>query len=59
MFNQYGVMLVNPDKHPNVKKLLGQEFINYLISPAGQNDIANYEIDGQPLFYPNANQAGA
>jgi tungstate transport system substrate-binding protein len=59
MFNQYGVMLVNPNKHPNVKKVLGQEFINYLLSPAGQNDIANYKIDGQPLFHPNANEPGA
>jgi tungstate transport system substrate-binding protein len=58
MFNQYGVMLVNPDKHPNVKKALGQKFIDYLISPAGQQDIANYKIDGRPLFYPNANEAG-
>jgi tungstate transport system substrate-binding protein len=59
MFNQYGVMLVNPHKHPNVHKELGQRFINYLISPDGQNDIANYKIDGKPLFYPNANDAGA
>jgi tungstate transport system substrate-binding protein len=59
MFNQYGVMLVNPDKHPNVKKELGQEFINFLISPTGQRDIANYKIDGQPLFHPNANEPGA
>jgi tungstate transport system substrate-binding protein len=59
LFNQYGVMLVNPDKHPNVKKALGQQFIDYLISPEGQNDIATYKIDGQQLFYPNANDAGA
>lgn len=59
MFNQYGVMLVNPDRHPNVKKALGQEFIEYLISPAGQRDIAGYKIDGQQLFHPNANDAGA
>jgi tungstate transport system substrate-binding protein len=58
MFNQYGVMLVNPDKHPNVKKALGQKSIDYLISPAGQQDIANYKIDGRPLFYPDANEAG-
>jgi len=55
LFNQYGVMLVNPDKHPNVKKELGQRFIDYLISPDGQNDIANYKIDGEQLFYPNVN----
>jgi tungstate transport system substrate-binding protein len=59
MFNQYGVMLVNPNKHPNVKKELGQRFIDYLISPDGQRDIANYKIDGQQLFYPNANDPGA
>ena len=59
MFNQYGVMLVNPEKHPNVKKELGQQFIDYLVSPQGQKDIANYKIDGQQLFYPNANDAGA
>jgi tungstate transport system substrate-binding protein len=59
MFNQYGVMLVNPEKHPNVKKELGQQFIDYLISPEGQRDIANYKINGEQLFYPNANDAGA
>jgi tungstate transport system substrate-binding protein len=59
MFNQYGVMLVNPAKHPNVKKELGQQFIDYLISPQGQKDIANYKINGEQLFYPNANDAGA
>ena len=59
MFNQYGVMLVNPAKHPNVKKELGQEFIDYLISPQGQKDIANYKINGEQLFYPNANDHSA
>jgi len=59
MFNQYGVMLVNPEKHPNVKKELGQQFIDYLISPDGQKDIANYKINGEQLFYPNATDAGA
>ena len=59
MFNQYGVMLVNPEKHPNVKKELGQTFIDWLISPEGQKVIANYKIDGQQLFYPNANDPGA
>ena len=59
MFNQYGVMLVNPAKHPSVKKELGQRFIDYLVSPEGQNAIANYKIDGQQLFYPNANDHGA
>jgi len=59
MFNQYGVMLVNPDKHPNVKKDLGQQFIEFLISPEGQKDIANYKINGEQLFYPNANDPSA
>ena len=59
LFNQYGVMLVNPDKHPSVKKDLGQAFIDYLISPEGQKAIANYNINGEQLFYPNATDAGA
>jgi tungstate transport system substrate-binding protein len=59
MFNQYGVMLVNPAKHPNVKNDLGQQFIDYLISPEGQKDIANYKINGEQLFYPNATDSGA
>lgn len=59
LFNQYGVMLVNPAKHPNVRKVLGQAFIDYLISPEGQRAIAHYEIDGQQLFYPDANDPGA
>lgn len=59
MFNQSGVMLVNPAKHPTVKKELGQQFIDYLISPEGQKDIANYKINGEQLFYPNVNDAGA
>jgi tungstate transport system substrate-binding protein len=54
LFNQYGVMLVNPQKHPTVKKELGQQFIDWLISPQGQRDIANYKINGEQLFYPNA-----
>ncbi len=54
LFNQYGVMLVNPAKHPNVKKELGQTFIDWLISPEGQKVIAGYKIDGQQLFFPNA-----
>src|SRR5215831_10590202 len=59
LFNQYGVMLVNPAKHPDVKKDLGQQFIDWLISPDGQQTIANYKIDGQQLFYPNANDPNA
>jgi tungstate transport system substrate-binding protein len=59
LFNQYGVMLVNPERHPNVKKMLGQQFIDWLVSPEGQEVIANYKINGQQLFYPNANEPGA
>ena len=53
LFNQYGVMLVNPAKHPHVKKEMGQRFIDWLIAPAGQQAIAGYRIDGQQLFFPN------
>jgi len=56
LFNQYGVMLVNPAKHPNVKKEFGQQFIDWLISPEGQKLIASYKVNGQQLFYPNANK---
>jgi tungstate transport system substrate-binding protein len=59
LFNQYGVMLVNPARHPHVKKELGQAFIDWLISPEGQNAIADYKIDGQQLFFPNAGAPGA
>jgi len=59
MFNQYGVMLVNPAKHSDVKKELGQQFIDWLISPDGQQTIADYKIEGQQLFYPNANDPNA
>ena len=53
LFNQYGVMLVNPAKHPHVKKELGQKFIDWLISPAGQQAIAAYRIGGEQLFFPD------
>jgi tungstate transport system substrate-binding protein len=59
LFNQYGVILVNPAKHPHVKKELGQAFIDWLISPEGQQAIADYKIGGQQLFVPNANEPGA
>jgi tungstate transport system substrate-binding protein len=59
LFNQYGVMAVNPAKHPHVKVNDGQSFVNWLISPEGQKAIADYKIDGQQLFFPNATQAGA
>jgi len=59
LFNQYGVMLVNPDKHPTVKKELGQTFVDWVISSEGQKAIADYKINGEQLFYPNAGQPGA
>jgi tungstate transport system substrate-binding protein len=59
LFNQYGVMLVNPEKHPSVKKDLGQQLIDWLVSSEGQKAIANYKINGEQLFYPNANDSGA
>jgi tungstate transport system substrate-binding protein len=54
LFNQYGVMLVNPMKYPQVKKAEGQAFIDWLISKPGQDAIAAYKIGGQQLFFPNA-----
>jgi tungstate transport system substrate-binding protein len=55
LFNQYGVMLVNPARHPEVKQEFGRKFIGWLVSPAGQKSIADYKIDGEPLFFPDAN----
>ncbi len=54
LFNQYGVILVNPAKHPQVKKELGQQFIDWLVSAKGQAAIASYKIGGDQLFFPNA-----
>ena len=54
LFNQYGVMLVNPARHPHVKAELGNRFINWLVSPEGQKTVAAYTIEGQQLFFPNA-----
>jgi tungstate transport system substrate-binding protein len=54
LFNQYGVMLVNPAKHAHVKKELGQQFIDWVVSSEGQQSIADYKIGGQQLFFPNA-----
>jgi tungstate transport system substrate-binding protein len=59
MFNQYGIMLVNPEKYPSVKQKLGQAFIDWLISGEGQTAIAGYKIDGQQLFFPNAAKNGS
>jgi len=54
LFNQYGVMVVNPAKHPQVKQAMAQAFVDWVVSPAGQAAIAAYKIDGQQLFFPNA-----
>ncbi len=54
LFNQYGIILVNPEKHPHVKKEYGQQFIDWIISDEGQKAIADYKIEGQQLFFPNA-----
>ena len=56
LFNQYGVMLVNPQRHPHVKAADGQRFIDWILSPAGQAAIAGYKINGEQLFFPNATQ---
>jgi tungstate transport system substrate-binding protein len=58
LLNQYGVMLVNPEKFPNVKRELAQTFIDWLISPEGQAAIAGYKVDGEQLFFPNAGKSG-
>ena len=54
LFNQYGVILVNPARHPHIKAQDGQRFIDWLVSPAGQKAIAEYKIGGEQLFFPNA-----
>jgi tungstate transport system substrate-binding protein len=54
LFNQYGVMVVNPAKHPHVKQALAQQFADWVVSPAGQASIAAFKIGGQQLFFPNA-----
>jgi tungstate transport system substrate-binding protein len=59
LFNQYGVMLVNPAKHPHVKAAEGQTFIDWLTGPEGQKAIADYRIGGEQLFFPNATQPDA
>jgi tungstate transport system substrate-binding protein len=56
LFNQYGIILVNPEKHPHVKKQLGQQFIDWVLSPEGQKAIADYKVNGQQLFFPNADK---
>ncbi len=59
LFNQYGVMLVNPAKHPHVKAQDGQAFVDWLVSPEGQAAIGQFKIDGKQLFFTNAGQQGA
>jgi len=58
LFNQYGVILVNPQKHPKVKVEAGQAFIDWLIGPEGQKAIAGYKLNGQQLFFPNGEGSG-
>jgi tungstate transport system substrate-binding protein len=59
LFNQYGVILVNPEKHKHVRNDLGQAFIDWLVSADGQKAIADYKINGQQLFFPNTSAPGA
>ena len=54
LFNQYGIILVNPQKHLGVKRQMGQAFIDWIISSEGQEAIADYRIGGEQLFFPNA-----
>lgn len=54
LFNQYGVIVVSPSKHPHVKKEIAQKFVDWVISHTGQNQIASYKINGEQLFFPNA-----
>ena len=54
LLNPYGVLVVNPAKHPHVKAVLAQQLADWLVSPAGQARIAAYRIGGQPVFFPSA-----
>ena len=54
LFNQYGVILVNPERHPNVKAEMGRQFVDWVLSGEGQAAIASFEVDGRQLFFPNA-----
>jgi len=58
LFNQYGIILVNPDRHPHVKGDLARQFVGWVLSEEGQAAIASYEVDGQQLFFPNADAGG-
>ena len=59
LFNQYGVILVNPDKHPSVKADLGQQFVDWLVGAEGQRAIADFKINGEQLFFPNASPSAS
>jgi tungstate transport system substrate-binding protein len=59
LFNQYGVMLVSPQRHPHVKAADGLRFVDWITSPAGQAAIAGLRVDGEQLFFPNADEPGA
>lgn len=54
LFNQYGIILVNPERHPHIKAEMGQKFIDWVLSPEGQEAIGEYTIKGQQAFFPNA-----
>ncbi|MCB1835924.1 MAG: substrate-binding domain-containing protein, partial [Geminicoccaceae bacterium] len=58
LFNQYGIILVNPEKHPGVNAEGGQAFVDWILSNEGQDAIAAYRVDGQQLFFPNAASRG-
>lgn len=58
LFNQYGIMLVSPERHPHVKKTEGQAFIDWVVGPEGQKAIADYKVGGEQLFFPNATASG-
>jgi tungstate transport system substrate-binding protein len=58
LFNQYGIILVNPARHAHVKKDLGQQFVDWVISTEGQSAIRSYQINGEQLFFPNASFSG-
>jgi tungstate transport system substrate-binding protein len=59
LFNQYGVILVNPEMHPNVKADLGQQFVDWLVGAEGQRAIADFKINGEQLFFPNASPSAS
>ncbi|MBM3533498.1 MAG: hypothetical protein FJX60_10740 [Alphaproteobacteria bacterium] len=59
LFNQYGVMLANPARHAHVKRDLGMDFVNWITGADGQQAVAAYRIDGEPLFFPNAKPGGS